>query len=171
MKLTHQSLVMVFDCGSIGLHGDTFSVGWVLAKGPVILERARLAVPRGMARGTYEDREWCAERVPKMIATHQSRNEMTRAFWEWWKTARGQGALLCAECAWPVETRFLNECALLDGMESFGPHPLVDISSVMLAAGQDPMVTRERLAEEKPVHDPLADAIQSHRLLMEALKK
>jgi hypothetical protein len=51
-----------------------------------------------------------------------------------------------------------------------GPYPLVDVASVRLAAGLDPLGAYDRTAGELPVHNPLADARQSARLLLEALK-
>ena len=41
----------------------------------------------------------------------------------------------------------------------------------MLCAGMDPMATYDRLPAELPRHDPLADARQSARLLVEALRR
>jgi hypothetical protein len=80
--------------------------------------------------------------------------------------------MLAADCAWPVEARFLAAC-VDDQPEQRaweGPYPLIDIASVRLAAGLDPLATVERLPSEMPAHDPLADARQSARLLIEALK-
>jgi hypothetical protein len=40
-----------------------------------------------------------------------------------------------------------------------------------MAVGMDPLGTNERLPNELPIHDPLADACQSARLLIQALNK
>jgi hypothetical protein len=40
----------------------------------------------------------------------------------------------------------------------------------MMAAGQDPMKNHERRGDELPKHNPLADARQSARLLLEAIE-
>ena len=83
------------------------------------------------------------------------------AFKRWKK-----GAVLVADHPFPVETRFL------DGLTRHGvamPYPLIDVASVRLAAGFDPIGTEPRLRNEEPAHNPLADARQSARLLLEAL--
>lgn len=46
-----------------------------------------------------------------------------------------------------------------------------DVASVRLAAGLDPLASAPRLDGELPAHDPLRDARQSARLLIEALDK
>src|SRR5690606_2543186 len=81
------------------------------------------------------------------------------------------GAILAAECPYPVETNFLEKCRkdCEDGSWS-SPYPLIDISSVRLAAGFDPVGKCSRRANEVPEHHPLKDARQSARLLLEALE-
>lgn len=88
------------------------------------------------------------------------------------EVAKATGELLAADCAWPVEARFLAACvdALPDERRFAGPYPLMEISTWMMAAGQDPMKTHARLESELPQHNPLADARQSARLLMEAIE-
>jgi hypothetical protein len=72
---------------------------------------------------------------------------------------------------WPVEAHFLSECVADRPQEREwqGPYPLLDVASVRLAAGLDPLATVDRLPSELPAHDPLADSRQSARLLVEAL--
>lgn len=171
MKLTSRSKLFVFDVESIGLRGDAFAVAFVVATGSEILVRHTLAIDRRMASGTADDRAWCERNIPDIPANCSSSYDLRVQFWSAWKTFKENGAIMCADVAWPVEAKFLLECATLDGNEHHGPYPLVDISSIMLAAGMDPMASHDRLPEEMPVHDPLADATQSHRLLVEALKR
>lgn len=171
MKLTSQSKLFVFDVESIGLRGEAFAVGFVVASGSNILVRHTLAIDRRLASGNADDRAWCDKGIPDIPANCSSAYDLRVQFWSAWKTFKANGAIMCAEVAWPVETGFLSACAQLDGNEHHGPYPLVDVSSVMLAAGMDPMAAYPRLDGEIPVHDPLADATQSHRLLIEALKK
>jgi hypothetical protein len=93
-------------------------------------------------------------------------------FWERWITWKNKGAILVADCLWPVEARFLIDCVNDDPINRNwdGPYPFVDVGSLRLAKGQDSLGTEERKENEKPAHHPLADARQSARLLLEALK-
>lgn len=163
-------LYMVFDVESVGLHGIGFAVGWVI----VHRERGML----GDRIAVADTSGWSIpERVqmnvmPRLPApTHGHVEDMRHEFWRAWEYWRGQGALLAADVPWPVEARFLAACVDEDrkGREWGGPYPLIDIASVRLAAGQDPLGEVERLANELPEHNPRADARQSARLLLEAL--
>jgi hypothetical protein len=91
-------------------------------------------------------------------------------FWRTWLEWKSRGAVLVADCAWPVEARFLAACVddNLDARTWDGPYPLHELASFMVAAGMDPMTTYDRLPDE-PQHDPLGDARQSARLLVMAL--
>ncbi len=73
---------------------------------------------------------------------------------------------MAVECGWPVEARFLAACIDEDpDRASDGPYPLLEISTMMQAAGMDPMATYKRKPEELPAHDPRGDARLSARLL------
>ena len=81
--------------------------------------------------------------------------------------------ILAAECTWPVEARLLTDCITDDVTRERhweGPHPVLDISAVLLAAGMAPCGWFER-TEREPEHHPLGDARQSARLLVEALDR
>lgn len=98
---------------------------------------------------------------------------MLLEFWNVWMTWKKDGALMFAECAWPVEAKFLAMCVGVNYPDSKwdGPYPLHDVASVMFAKDMDPMATYLREPNELPAHDPLADARQSARLLVTALSK
>lgn len=162
----------VFDVESIGLHGDAFAVA-----GGVYLENGApqwefcFSIPPQEARGTIEDREWVTKTVPPIEETHRSGIKMRDAFWGEWTKAKSQEATMAAECLWPVEAGFLLRCVADDphSRKWTGPYPFHEISSLMLAAGMDPMATYDRTPSESPAHHPLADARHSARLLAEAL--
>ena len=164
---------MVFDVESAGLHGDGFAVGWV------VVQRMGLLVPKTLEEGIAVapldgDYPWVRENVLAVLPPpdHSSPEAVRETFWAAWKLWRGQDVLLAADVAWPVEANFLTACiAEGRGQRDWdGPYPLVDIASVRLAAGLDPLAEVERLADEMPAHNPLNDARQSARLLMEALR-
>lgn len=167
------TLYMVFDVESIGLHGEGFAVGYVVieSSGEVVGGRSFACHP-DRANGGPEGRAWVAENCPPFALDYASPAAVRRRFWQAWRSWKDRGAVLVADCAWPVEARFLAAC-VDDAPEQNawnGPCPLHELASFMVAADLDPMATYDRLPDE-PVHDPLGDARQSARLLVMALKK
>lgn len=173
-------LFMVFDVESVGLHGEGFAVGYVVVRpdGQEI-HAARYSCPPSRAWGNKDGEEWARQNVPAFEHTHGHPEFVRSAFWVDWSHWEAQGAVLVADCSWPVEARFLIEAVkdALDpewgaGVEDRtwqGPYPLYDVSTAMLMAGRDPLATYGRLPNELPEHDPLADARQSARLWLECL--
>jgi hypothetical protein len=163
--------VMVFDVEAIGLHGEGYAVGYVVIMDGKEVEAEMFACEAGMATGFDTDRLWVYENVPALEPNTADPFIVREKFWRRWREWSTKGAVLAAECAWPVEARFLAACVDVQpvGRRFSGPYPLVEISSVMMA-GLDPMRPYERLESEKPVHNPVADARQSARLLLAALE-
>lgn len=164
-------LFMVFDVESIGLHGEGFAVGYVVidASGNQVGGR-QFACHPDRANGGPEGRAWVAENCPSFAFDCASPTAVRRRFWAAWQSWKDQGAVLVADCAWPVEARFLIACVDDQPEQNSwnGPYPLYELASFMVAAGMDPHATYERLPDE-PMHDPLGDAKQSARLLVQAL--
>jgi len=165
----------VFDVESVGLHGEGFAVG-----GGVFLENGaaqsefRYSCPISEAKGADSDREWVKANIPVLEITHHIPSRVREMFWMEWLNAKENypEIIMAAECGWPVEARFLCAC-VDDSRESrnwTGPYPLLEISSVMMAAEMNPMDKYPR-TESEPEHDPLGDARLSARLLSEALTK
>ena len=175
MSTPAQNPYFVFDVESIGLHGEAFAVaGGVYINGAAQSE-FRFCCPLEEAAGDDSDREWVKANVPVMEITHRSNPALREAFWQVWEDAKARypGIAMAGECIWPVEASFVAACVKQDiaARKWKGPYPFHDISSIMFAAGMDPMATYERQASEKPAHEPLADARQSARLLATALNK
>jgi hypothetical protein len=169
-------LFMVFDVESVGLHGQGYAVSHVLVdRYGTELDSACYACHPDAADGPEDGRAWIMANVPVPQSGYNldSPRGVRENFWRDWQTARERGAVLAADCCWPVEARFLAACVDDDPDRRAweGPYPLHDVASVRLAAGLDPLATVERLPSELPVHDPLADARQSARLLVEALTR
>lgn len=174
--MNDDQLFFVLDCESVGLHGECFAWGFVVVdrRGNELVAE-RLACDSGLAHGDEQGRAWIRAHVPMSVSAGgvRSLTALRTTFWWHWMRWKAEGSLLCADCAWPVEARFLAAC-VDDGPAARtweGPYPLVDVASVRLAAGFDPLATVDRLLAELPVHDPLADARQSARLLIAALDK
>jgi hypothetical protein len=166
----------VIDVESIGLHGEAYAVaGAVFDESGAEKKSFCLAVDDDKAQGSDSDRAWVIENIPGILITHQSLEGMRRQFWRIWETVKVEypGIQMAGECVWPVETGFLSAC-VKDDVAAYafhGPYPLMEISSVMQAAGMDPMATYDRWPDELPKHNPLADVRQSARLLFEALAR
>lgn len=166
-------MFMVFDVESVGLHGEGFAVAWVVVNSDgEQLDEGLLGCDPALCAGTDENRLWVRENVPQLPHSSPTKQHLRNTFWRAWRHWADKGAVLVADCAWPVEANFLSECVRLNHREREwqGPYPLHDLASVMLARGLDPLATNERLEDEKPAHHPLMDARQSARLLVQALK-
>jgi hypothetical protein len=163
----------VFDVESVGLHGEAFAVAGGVYTSEGARSEFRFCCPLEAAAGSDDDREWVKANVPFMEPTHPDPAEVRQAFWIQWEEAKKEypGIAMAGECIWPVEARFVAACIDDDlaGRKWAGPYPFHDISSTMLAAGMDPMATYDRLPDELPAHEPLADSRQSARLLSLAL--
>jgi hypothetical protein len=163
-------LFMVFDVESIGLHGEAFAVGYVVIDRHTGEETksGMFACSPEMAEGEDADREWVKANVPRIERTHNHPSELCAEFWNVWAEQKAKGAVLVSDCAWPVEANFLTQCVELGWPESKweGPYPLIDVSSILLACGRDP-VGSYWMPEDGPKHNPLADARQSARMLGE----
>lgn len=167
------SKYMIFDVESIGLHGEGFAVGWVVVNGDGNeLEAGLLHCDPHTAFGTGRDREWVLENVPqfdKEFGYCDSPAVVRASFWYKWEQWKERGATLWADCAWPVEARFLAQCVDDDRIERGwrGPYPLHEIATAALMCGRDPLVAINRLPNELPAHNPLNDARQSARMFLE----
>ena len=166
---------VVFDVESVGLHGEGFAVGWV------VLDESGAEVSCGSytcpidhaSAGTADDRAWIEANVVPVLDTytHLAPYGVREDFWEMYQALKAEGPVeLWADCPWPVEARFLNACVQRNTEERNwqGPYPLLDVGVMMRASGIDAMATHPRLPGEEPAHNPLADARQSARLLLEA---
>lgn len=170
-------IFLVFDVESIGLHGEAFAYGAVLmdtAHWTIERKWERWCSPT-LARGTQEDHEWVQKNVDlEYFGSYPLKNpdEVRESFWSLWRGWAGNKVWLAADVLWPVEANFLAAC-VGHGTHTRkweGPYPFVDIASVRLAAGFNPLAAEPRLEGELPAHNPLADARQSARLLAEAFQ-
>lgn len=161
---------LAFDVESIGLQGEGFAVGWVMFIDGICRGFGLEACPPEMAKGRDVDRDWVADNVPRMIYERDHPLQVRDRFWYTWRTfkdANSDGFLL-VDCGWPVEANFLS-ATVRDATDRLwdGPYPLVDLSTLLVATGLDPLQTFPRMNDELPAHQPLNDARQTARLWME----
>lgn len=163
---------MVFDVESIGLHGEAFAVGYIVIDDlGNCIEEDMFACDPAQAVGANSDYAWVKSNASLPI-TQISPAYVRDRFWRQWLKWKDQGALLWADCAWPVEARFLAACVDADRHPRnwAGPYPLHEIATLMLAHGLNPLEALPRLPNELPIHNPLCDARQSARILFGLLK-
>lgn len=168
----------VFDVESVGLFGAPFAVGWVLIREDGTFIRDGLmntyhpdSPEADLWLDLSVDREavaWVRNNVPEMDLTHHSVKHMLHDFGGVMQVAKieFEGIVFAADCPFPVETNFL---AKVPGIREFSPYPLIDVASVLMTVGMDPLKTYPRDPIEEPKHNPLNDARQSARLILYAL--
>ena len=176
-KRPDDELFFVFDVESIGLHGPAFAWGFVVVNGNGDeLGQGYGAMPYAVMNVADDNPDliWVKENVLPALygVSTETFVGLVNKFWDNWLQWKERGALMVSDCAWPVETNFLQ--AVMGSVESAradGPYPLLDVSSVLLAKGKDPVGTFDRKVGEMPAHNPLCDARQSARVLIETLGK
>ena len=170
----------VFDVESIGLYGDPFAVGYVVIDDldGEIVEAKMCWVRPGDVSGIRADHDWVDRNVPylKFSESHllPRPEDMLNWFWSELRYWQKQSDIaVWADCVYPVETNFLAACVRQDILwrQDQAPYPLHDIATLAMACGYDPTSTWPRRPDELPAHDPLADARQSARLLVEFIAK
>ena len=170
----------VFDVESVGLYGDPFAVGYVVVDdldGRELDARSAWVRP-GDVNGTHDDHAWVQKNIPFASFSEAHRlprgEDLSNWFWRELHAWQEKGDIeVWADCAYPVETNFLALCVRQDPAwrQHQAPYPLHDIATLALACGYDPTSTWPRNDDELPVHNPLADARQSARLLVKYIKK
>jgi hypothetical protein len=156
------------DAESNGLAGRAFAVALTLSDSTGELDQAVFRCPIG----EIATDPWVAENVLPAIADVPEDlpqypyllAEVGRTIDDW----GGKAVPLIAHVAWPVEARLLLD--VYSGQRVWdGPYPLIDVASVLLAKGHDPLTVDGYLkAAEIPrpagsPHHPLYDARAAER--------
>ncbi len=169
----HINKFMVFDVESVGLHGEGFAVARVVVdRNGQRLGEGCIACDHYDCSGTDENRQWVVKNIPPIKISSPNPQHLRDTFWNEWRHWAGLGAVLVADCAWPVEANFVSQCVNSNHKEREwqGPYPLYDIASIQLAMGEDALAVTQRMPDELPVHHPLMDARQSARQLVSLLR-
>ncbi len=179
-------MYLTFDVETRGLYGDAFAFGYVVhnSNGELCGEGIHVCPIDGVSgdmEGTGITEEtatplWVRENVlphlpePDCVNVYELRKRFGEVFYKYTRMAadKGEPFYLVSDVAYPCETGFLRQCRSLN--TDFSVYPLLDVSSVLLATGHDPVGYFGRLPEEMPAHNPLADAKQSARILHSVLK-
>lgn len=177
MKNLDELFFFVIDVESLGLYGDAFAVSYgVLSPSGAIQYGDTICIDRNDPSliGSDEDKQWIRENIPFIEINCPSLHQMRERFWKAWIDAKNKypGIVMAAECLYPVEGNFLTGVVKQneeDVRKWNAPYPFLEISSIMMAAGMDPMANYDRKPSEEPKHHPFADVTQSARLLFEAI--
>lgn len=107
--------------------------------------------------------EWVRRNVIPIMGEYevcQDEDELLDKFWQVWKNHQ-KDAYAIADVCYPVESTLFQKCVLKDKEKRVmdGPFPLLDLSSILLAKGIDPLIDRMKLAKTKgkQMHNALAD--------------
>ena len=176
-KVTEQTKFLSFDLETNGLHGEAFAVGAVVvdAAGTIYDEFSCRAEIVGKVD------EWVAARVLPVIQdmdiTHSSYKHLRDHFWSWFVKAQEKADYVLVNNGYPVEYRFLLQCQEDDIDERYWQHPfpILELTSLLLASGQDIQGTKNRVMagllgeSQGSPHHPVYDAKVAARAAFTAL--
>jgi hypothetical protein len=168
--------VISIDVECNGLAGRAFAVALTVSDRTGERESVVLRCPMGEASVD----PWVAEHVlPAIADLPENLPAYPYLLSEVWSTIDrwgGRAVPLIAHVAWPVEARLLLD--VYTGQRVWeGPYPLIDVASVLLAKGHDPLTVDGYLALHgipKPPgspHHPLYDARAAERCLRHLLRE
>lgn len=107
--------------------------------------------------------EWTRKNVLPIMGKYeecQNEDDLLERFWHIWEK-NYKVAYAIADVCYPVESTLFRKCVLKDEKKRLikGPFPLVDLSSILLAKGIDPLTERMQLIEiqGKMMHNALID--------------
>lgn len=163
-------LFLTFDIESDGLYGEAFAVG------AVVVDDNEAEIDRfsGVAEMDKVESEWVKQNcIPYLheFPVYPDRKSMRDAFWKFYMKYRSN-ARIVSDVPVPVEASFLRACVMDDPENRMflAPYPLIDVASVLFAAGMDPNMDRTQFGGGR-AHNPLDDALNSYHACRYVLKK
>lgn len=167
-------MFLVFDVESMGLYGTGFSVGYVFTtKDGRIIEEGLWATNRNTMWASDNDKDWVENNVPHIPITHETYKELCESFWALWVRLKHMypDMTIWADCSFPVEAAFLMDCVTYDEINRkwHAPYPLHELATLLFIKGKNATQHFPRNPDELPMHNPLCDARQSARILIENL--
>lgn len=163
-------LYLSFDAESDGLYGPCFAIG------AVVMSEAGETIDMfsGIACAESVRDPWVKQNCLPLLQdlpVYPSREELHEGFWSFCMKY-SETALFVADVPVPVEAGLLRICVEYDLPERnfLAPYPLIDVASVLFAAGIDPNTDRQQLAGwEGRRHHPMDDAICSLKAMLTVL--
>lgn len=157
-----KSNLVFLDVETDGLYGAFLSAALIATdmQGNEI-ERAYYGIEKSKLKITEP---WVIENVLPRMGDYEpceNEEELLRKAWGFWIRYQ-ESAYAAAYVGYPVESRFLEACVRMNLPENTfkAPFPLLDLSSILLAKGYDPLLDLEELVTEDIAmnkHNPLYD--------------
>jgi hypothetical protein len=177
--LSSKTKLLSFDLETNGLHGTAFAVG------AVIMDGEGKVYDEFSARCPLHDPidDWVNNNVlpaiKDMPITHKTYEELREAFWQWYVNAEPASDYVLVNNGYPVEYRFLLDCqeANLDERYWQHPFPILDLASLLIQIGQNPLASKSKLAQKLLgddqflQHHPLHDAKVAAMVAFEAFRQ
>jgi hypothetical protein len=176
-KLGSGTRFLSFDLETNGLHGTAFAVGAVVMDAKsTVLDSFAARCPL-----THDVDPWVKANVFPVIkdmpVTHNDQKTLRHDFWQWYLQAEPNSDYVLVSNGYPVEYRFLLQCQEDDLETRYWQHPfpILDLTSILLAAGHDPSAKSRLITEiirdgKFARHHPLDDAKVAALAAFKALK-
>ena len=150
------------DAESDGLYGAIWAIGAVVMESPGV-EVARF---EGQLDSACVTDTWVQENIVPVVdlPLYASPKELRDAFWAFWMLHK-KDAICLSDFGAPVEARLFRDCVLDDPQARTweGPYPMHELGTLLLATGNDPDISREKLSGLLHVtrHNPADDALMA----------
>ena len=176
--LSRKTKLLSFDLETNGLHGQAFAVGAILIDG----EGRTYNEFSGRCEFKEPVDEWVQANVLPSLAempiTYASYEAMREAFWQWYVSNEPEADYVLVNNGYPVEYRFLLDCQEANLKERYWQHPfpILDLSSLLIQVGQNPLASKGKLAQNLLgdakflPHHPLHDAKVAALVAFEAFR-
>ena len=159
-----QTKFLFIDAETDGLYGSFLTVGVVVtdALGNII-QKAYYGIKK---ENMVINDAWTKENVFPILSDYEAcedEDELLDKVWAIWMKYREE-AYAVADVMYPVESRLFMKCVMKNETERKyqGPFPMLDLSSMLMAAGYDPLADRTQFLkndkDEKQIHNALFDA-------------
>ncbi len=176
--LSSKTKLLSFDLETNGLHGQAFAIG------ALVIDGTGKVYDELSARCPLKDEidPWVKANVlpaiEDMSITHDNFETMREAFWKWYITHEPRSDYVLVNNGYPVEYRFLLQCQEADLEERYWQHPfpILDLASLLIQVGQNPLASKSKLAQKLIgsdgyiQHHPLHDAKIAALVAFEAFR-
>lgn len=162
------------DAETDGLYGPFISIAVIVVNSQYQeLERHYWGICREQLK---VETQWVKDNVLPVMGQYepcQNEEELLSKFWSVWER-NSENTYGIADVCFPVEARLFEKCIrsdINDRMQK-GPYPLIDLSSVLLAKGIDPLVDRKSLQKGKGAkqHNALNDVEMTIEIWKEVME-
>lgn len=165
-KLTSKTTFLSFDVETNGIHGAAFAVGAVLmqADGKLLSSFSGRCPIRGRTHPWVK--KYVIPELKELKREFNGVKAMREAFWQWYVKNKTKADFVVVNNGYPIEARWLLAAQAddLDTRAEQHPYPLLELNSLLLAAGIKPLadknsfVSEEMAGQAKQHHNPLWDA-------------